>query len=141
MKAINTSALEASEMVVLPPNFVMISINEEHSPPVPLSFSATDRVLRVHFTDITADEKDKGVTYRPIQDQDAHAIIKFVKEHKDKNFIVHCAAGVSRSSAVCFYIHTIYGHELRKSFWFLSEPNPFVLGKLLIEHHRPIIQQ
>ena len=67
----------------------------------------------------------------------AKEIVNFVRENKDKNFIVHCAAGVSRSSAVCMFIHLTYGHSLKGQFWYTSEPNSHVLGKLLIEDKRP----
>ena len=34
----------------------------------------------------------------------AEYIVKFVKKHKDKQFVVHCFAGLSRSAAVALWI-------------------------------------
>lgn len=135
----NICAREAEEIKYLPENTVLISINEEHGNLYPLQVNIDDRVLRLRFSDITSMINDDGKQYLPITRNTANKVVDFVEENKDKNFIVHCAAGVSRSSAVCMYIHIRYGHTLRNAFWSLSQPNPFVLGCLFIEQKRPCI--
>jgi predicted protein tyrosine phosphatase len=136
----NICAREAEEIKYLPENTVLISINEEHGNFYPLQVSIDDRVLRLRFSDVTTmiNHRD-GNQYLPISRETANKVVNFIEENKDKNFIVHCAAGVSRSSAVCMYIHLKYGHALRNAFWSLSEPNSFVLGRLFIEAKRPLI--
>lgn len=52
----------------------------------------------------------------------------FVEQHKEKDFIVHCDAGISRSSAVAFFIKDFVGHSVEH--YHVVFPNPWV-SKLL----------
>jgi protein tyrosine phosphatase len=136
-EAINISAIEAQHIKGLGSNCVLISINDEHGRLNQLKFKETEEnVLRLRFTDICQEIEDRGKTYHPINDEQADQILNFVGKNEGKNIIVHCAAGVSRSSATCLFLHLFYGYELRKNFWNISEPNPFVLGKLIIQHNK-----
>jgi predicted protein tyrosine phosphatase len=137
LKAYNTGEWEVKDMAALPPNTVLISIGEEYDEPAKFHFPNDDMVLRVKFSDVRAPIENKGATLHPMSQMDAYNILGFIKLNKDKNFIVHCTAGVSRSGAVALFIHLKYGHQLRKNYWQLSEPNEFVLGKLMIEDRRP----
>lgn len=38
----------------------------------------------------------------------AKQVINFIEEHKDKDFYIHCAAGISRSQAFVKYIKNVY---------------------------------
>ena len=72
-------------------------------------------VLYLHFDDIDningyEIKKDEGFVvdihnccYELISDEDAEKIVNFVNRHKDSvdTIIVHCRAGISRSSGVC----------------------------------------
>jgi predicted protein tyrosine phosphatase len=70
--------------------------NEDHS-----------NVLRLWFDDVETDlqvsptnpEKCSAFT-----EEQAHQIIEFIDRNKDKNFFVHCSAGISRSGAVGTFI-------------------------------------
>lgn len=136
-EAINISAIEAQHIKTLGANCVLISINDEHGDLNQLKFKETEEnVLRLRFTDICEEIQDKGKTYHPINDEQADQILNFVAKHDGKNIIVHCAAGVSRSSATCLFLHLFYGYELRKNFWQVSEPNKFVLGSLIVQYQK-----
>jgi predicted protein tyrosine phosphatase len=130
----NICAAEACDLKYLPQNTVMVSIKEEYGPLHDLQIK--NDVLVVRFSDITTRQEIKGQMYHPISQETALKMLDFIALNKDKNFLVHCFAGVSRSSAVALFINNRYGHSLRPHFWALSEPNPFVLGKLIVESKR-----
>lgn len=137
MLAINMSAYEAEKIIALPPNSALISINDEDIDFYPLNVSGKD-VLRLRFTDLRGNQpiKHKDKWYRPISLDEAHEIITFIEQRPDYNWYIHCAAGISRSSAVAMFLHIVYGHELKLSFYELSDPNPYMLGLLLSEYYR-----
>ena len=91
-------------------------------------------VLNLNFDDIAEDTMPWGnYNLTGISDTDAERVVKFIEERKDKNFMIHCSAGQSRSQAVVRYILDTYGGEDR---WEINKDNPpttpnyFVLGKL-----------
>ena len=129
----------AVEDLQLNPNTVMISVNEEDRPLYKLACGRDpEKVFTARFTDVTAKTwHDSGMVYNPISDSEAEAMYKFIAKNKDKNFVVHCAAGVSRSGAIALFIHQEFGHKLKGDYWSSSVPNPYVLGKLIIAKHRP----
>ena len=123
----------AARIESLDDNSVLISINEEDLPLRKLKLDRnSSKVLTVVFSDVTAKVNVKGLVYNPIDTEQALKILDFVNINKNKNFYVHCAAGVSRSAAICLYLNLVHGHELKPNFWSVSRPNPFVLGKLFI---------
>jgi predicted protein tyrosine phosphatase len=110
----------------------LISINEEYEPLYPLKLDReSENVLTLRFTDITAPLTHEGEMYHPISAEDAFKILKFIDKHLTKDFIVHCAAGVSRSSAICLYLHIMHSYVLKDNFWLSSSPNCYVLGMLM----------
>jgi len=138
MKAINISAREIADLKDLPKGWCCISINEEHYDYYPIGFDQEgkdERILRVRFSDVTAPISKiahDNMVFNPINDDTAKKIVDFIEENKGKNLLVHCAAGVSRSAAVCLYAHLTYSHGVKDNFWALSHPNKFVLGALLV---------
>jgi predicted protein tyrosine phosphatase len=138
-KAINISADEAANIFQLPEDTVLISINNEHRDLYPLMFDG-DNVLRLVFSDIVSDKSYNGNVYRPIQPGHVVKILEFINDNLGKNFIVHCAAGVSRSSAVCLFLHLVHGYDLKPNFWHFSEPNSIVLRELICHHKRKEVE-
>jgi predicted protein tyrosine phosphatase len=137
LTAHNISANHAMDMEKLPENTVLISINNEYQPLWPLKLDRQDpNVLTVCFSDITSNMEVKGQLFKPLVDDDIVKILKFTNLHKDKNFLVHCAAGISRSSAICLYLNQMYGHTLRPDFWKVSHPNYYVIGCLMVNRLR-----
>lgn len=129
----NISAEEARTIKYLPNNSVLISINEEDMDLHPLKLDRNDsRILTLKFSDVTRPCDVHGIKYNPISSDDALKVLDFINLNKDKNFIVHCHAGISRSAAICLYLHIIHGHELKKHFWRLSCPNKYILGQLMV---------
>jgi predicted protein tyrosine phosphatase len=134
MQAINICAGEAADISQLPDSTVLISINEEYGERYPLQFE--ENVLRVSFSDVCSEISYQGQVRRPIGPKQIGEILDFIQMNLGKHFLVHCAAGVSRSSAVCLFLHLIHGYTLRADFWRISEPNSVVLRELIVTHKR-----
>ncbi len=137
MQAININWLQANSIQELPEDWVLISINDEYRDLYPLQLKRdSDNILTMVFTDSISDFERDGKTYHTLNQEMATRVVDFVRKYKDKNFVIHCQAGVSRSSAVALYIHLKYGHTLKDKFWEYSNPNTQVLGMLLREEER-----
>lgn len=85
-------------------NTILISIN--HPGDDDLYFSGWEKVLWLFFDDVT--EHVGG--YEPFTLEMAQHIKDFVS--KDKDVVVHCTAGVSRSAAVAKWISEEFGHTV-----------------------------
>lgn len=131
-KAINISAHEAEEIQYLPNDTVLISINPTDGELFPLKINREDaRILTVRFDDVTDDKEYNGtIVKRKIDYETCLKILDFINLNKDKNFVINCAMGVSRSAAICLYLHLQHGHELKRRYWQTSNPNKYVLGSL-----------
>ena len=78
-------------------NTVLISIhdpNREIHPPSKVEGWVD--VLQIQFWDV---ESTIG-NYEPLSEEQGGIIKRFIEKHKDKRFMIHCAAGVSRSAGV-----------------------------------------
>jgi len=121
---------EAEDITVLPENTVLISIGNPHDDFWKLKEHPPEKVHKQVFADTTAKVGYDKREYLPINKDQAFEVVTFIEENKDKHFIVNCHAGISRSGAVCLFINKNYGHSLKKDFWALSHPNPYVFGML-----------
>ncbi len=130
MKTINIPYTAAEQIESLGDNTVLISISSDLENKPNLKVSG-DNVLKVYFPDVTARIERGGVFHDPMHGDTAMEILAFIKKHLGKNFIVHCHAGVSRSSAICLFMHVIHGYELKENFWAVSSPNTHVIGELI----------
>lgn len=81
--------------------------------------------LSIQFWDI----EEEICQYKPIKEEEAKTIKDFINKHKDKSFIIHCEAGISRSAAVGMAV--ILGCECNwDKYLFSTSPNP------ITNHHR-----
>ena len=132
--ACNISQEMAEGLVSLPANTALISIDGPEARDTSLKVSGCD-VFKVRFADVNEAFYHRTTTlYTPISAEQALCLMQFIRARKSMNFIVHCYAGVSRSGAVCLFIHLVHGHRLKENFWMLSQPNPRVVGELMIAH-------
>lgn len=133
-RALNICLDEAERLKKLPDGWVMISINGNHDGKARLQIPLDERVLSVTFDDLrqVSDVKYAGKTYEPMSCFIGRQILDFVHKNKSQSFLIHCHAGVSRSSAVALFIHLVYGHELTSKFWHVSSPNEMMVGRLMI---------
>lgn len=97
------------------PNTVVISITCP-ADPCPLKEGWED-ILRLEFHDVALppqelppDLADRVILF---DEEMAAQIRHFVRQHQDRDFVIHCAAGVSRSVAVGTYLRDAHGADLR----------------------------
>ncbi len=136
MKAINISAAEMANIKELPSDWTIISINEEYGDLYPINLTTNNKVLRLRFTDTDEGGVVKnGVSLRTINENEAKEIINFIKENTYKNYLIHCFAGISRSSAVAAFLHIAFGYGLKDNYWQTSMPNLTVLKFLVREYY------
>lgn len=79
---------------------VIISIGDPKESLPDLACDPID-LLRIEVDDVN---EDLGPEYRMFDWHDARKILEFEHRYKDHDIIVHCAAGVSRSSAVALFL-------------------------------------
>jgi len=128
----NINQDEAASLDYLPSDTVLISIYAEHTSPAKLKMDRnSSKILTVQFSDVTCNTLVDRTLFTPLDTPTALKIIDFIELNKEKNFIVHCKAGISRSAAVCLYINIMHGHILKSNFWRISRPNRYALGQLL----------
>jgi predicted protein tyrosine phosphatase len=85
----------------------IISIGNPGSRP-PRSFvKSTLPKLRLEFKDVVDDS--------PLSPKKEHIerLINFGRQHIDKSFVIHCQAGVSRSSACAIVLESLNGQDLK----------------------------
>jgi predicted protein tyrosine phosphatase len=90
-----------------------ISINDtEGSYSKPWFNENHSNVLNLHFDDVESAlevSPTNKIQCRPFTEEQGKAIIDFIESNKDKRqFIVHCAAGISRSGAVGLFINDYF---------------------------------
>ena len=118
MKVLHTSILEICD-IIPSDDTVLISIREPGSGDNLCNtahFSGKKLELQPGWNNICVlefDDIDEPVEHMTHFDMNhAIKIIDFVSEMKDKNIIVHCHAGVSRSGAVAKFISDAFKHEI-----------------------------
>jgi len=93
---------------LIPGNTAIICIHdpdiEFHNKMVMRSY---DETLEIRFWDI---EEAIG-KYTPITDEQGKFIRKFIERNKDRNFLVHCMAGQSRSAGVACAVECIVNFD------------------------------
>lgn len=132
-KTINICANEAEAIQELLPNECLISINNTTNPPWNLKVDG-ERVLRVFFDDVPFPIVHKGLQYAPMNVDQAHQIIDFIKKWEGNDFLINCHAGIARSSSAALFLHLHFGYDLKPNFYRTSDPNVLVLGLLVKEY-------
>lgn len=89
--------------------------------------------LKISFHDLKeATEDDKKNNLFPPTRKIAHKIVRFILDNEDKNIVVNCAAGISRSGAVCKFLEDVLGYKWIEFGKVLALPN-MLLYDLLVE--------
>ena len=73
----------------------------------------TPEIINLYFDDITeptAMWKGK-VSLTGISQEQADRLCEFIERNQDKDFYIHCEAGLSRSQGVVRYILDVYGED------------------------------
>lgn len=68
--------------------------------------------LRIAFWDVVKiTEGLFGETFEPPTKEQAARIVDFLVKSRGRNILVNCAAGISRSGAVCAFLEKHFGYE------------------------------
>ena len=87
---------------------VLISIRDPDKLPHPESkIQGFSDVLQINFWDIESTMGDTEV----ISQEQGNIIRDFILKNKDKQFLIHCAAGVSRSAGVGMAVECLVNHN------------------------------
>lgn len=88
--------------------------------------------LKISFHDLCEPLESEEKELFPPTRRIAHKIVRFILDNKDKNIVVNCAAGVSRSGAVCKFLEDVLGYKWIEFGKELALPN-MLLYDLLVE--------
>lgn len=145
-------------------DFAWISISEPNQQETIVSNPILDKFpnLKIAFWDITfhsvlTDIKNGvEIKYHPPTYDNARQIVNFILKNEGRDIIVNCAAGYSRSTAVCKFCEDILGYEwlggsdkylegeskeARTLYWGKkwSDPNLVLYQKMVDYYHFPIL--
>ena len=117
-------------------NYIIISIHESPIEDYNIHFSKDyfcKDVLELHFSDIQESWESKIPSdFLLFSDKDAEDIVNFVKKYENSpidEILIHCNAGVSRSTAVAAAISEYLGMD--SSVYFKEgSPNEYIYKKL-----------
>ena len=93
--------------------------------------------LSISFWDLTQVIQHGGQTLYPPSPSVAKAIVDFLLSHQEKDIIVNCAAGISRSGAVAQFCEKGLGYEWLEVGKRKALPNP-VLFELMMDYYSPM---
>ncbi len=83
------------------------------------SFNRFNKLLVCQFDDIDDEDRDGLVYHNAPTEKDAQRIVNFIRGIDDRKLIVHCEAGICRSSATAIGAHFIkFGSEGAKERFF-----------------------
>lgn len=80
----------------------------------------------------------EGEELLPMTEKQAEELYTFLCLNRDKNIVVNCAAGISRSGAVCRFCEDYLGHEWEPMSKLHAQPNIHVYNLLRREHLKTI---
>lgn len=106
----------------IPKNIAIISIGEPDTKEHLLQDSSN--VINLDFWDIN-DYYLEG--YEGMSDEQAIVSYKFIKDNMEKDFHIHCAAGVSRSQAFGRFLEDCFGYNVVSVGKNQPHPNTHVL--------------
>lgn len=101
LMAYNNGEIEGEDMV-------LIAIHDPGNAPHPATkVEGFHDVLQMHFWDI----EESFANYEMISKEQGQEIKNFIIKNKDKQFLIHCAAGVSRSAGTACAVECIVNYK------------------------------
>lgn len=74
------------------------------------------------------DSKKKETCIQPDQTKQLY---DFIMKHKDKHFVIHCLAGISRSAAIAIFINELFVEHFINAYY---DHNGIVYTQLKLQH-------
>jgi predicted protein tyrosine phosphatase len=120
-------------------NSIWISIGEPEKTFQRVSnpFLEQSPFLKIEFWDVTKVFDYGGEIFTPPTDEDAQKIVDFILDNPGKDIIVNCAAGISRSGAVCQFCEDVLMYKWHEPFKKRAVPNILLYSKML-KYYRKI---
>lgn len=116
-KVLLTGELHASHLIGLNPDLRVVSIGDlENSLPIYSFEKHPGPKLRLLFDDVDREMPHLG--YMPPTMPQMKTLIRFLQEHKDGDWLVHCAQGKSRSSAAVILLGAVHGLSPKEAIAF-----------------------
>lgn len=126
------SVAERFELDLDTSNLAWISIGEPESTFVHINNAILNQseTLKISFSDFTKPEDIRPGDYPPTAEI-AKEILTFILQNRGKNFIINCAAGISRSGAICKFLEDVFDYEWPEQYKKLSSPNRLLYNLLI----------
>lgn len=136
-----------NEFITKSDNLVAISVHEEDNVGIPdeLLSNTYDNYLKVAFWDLPQAvyfDEENNKSYYGLNDEIAKEIVLFIMDNINENFVINCAAGVSRSAAIgmailaiklfdgnLYEFQTCYKNPIMEHWRY--KPNKYVFSKLI----------
>lgn len=150
MKCLNLPrfAVEGWKTKCNPEKVAWISIGEPETSFDHVHNPILDKIpnLKISFQDLKRHQLEAGVC--PPSLKFADKIVSFILRHPTKNFLVNCAAGVSRSGAICKFLEDYFNYKWVEFGKEIALPNNYLyelleqvyIGRLMemYEHQKEI---
>jgi protein-tyrosine phosphatase len=128
------SGMDVVESMVSNP--IWISISEPDMPETIVSNSILEQSphLKISFWDLTEQLQHQGEMLQPPSENHASEIVSFIFNNPDRDILINCAAGISRSGAICRYCEDVLGYKWVEYRKIHAVPNS-KLYRMLVDHH------
>ena len=92
--------------------------------------------LQTAFYDATPPTYDMGrFTMHPATEEDIAPLVDFLVEHQEKDVVVNCAFGVSRSGAVAQFCQNVLNYNWNPQCKNQANPNKYIYA-LMVRYYR-----
>ena len=116
-------------------NPIWISVNEPDSIAYPTENPKLDDCsLKLYFWDITQETPYGDEMLLPPTMDDAIQIVDFILANPDRDILTNCAAGISRSGAICQFCEDYLGYEWVQAFKNRAFPNT-LLYRMMVAYY------
>lgn len=117
-----------------PETDIWISIGEPELPESVINNPVLNKIPSLHIQFWDVEINTFGVfneKYPVASDEEIKTIFEFISKHKDKNILVNCAAGISRSGAIAAFCSDILGYNWIGVGLERAVPNKYIYNKLI----------
>lgn len=123
-------------------DYIWISISEPDKPDSIVNSKVLDQLpkLKLAFWDVCETMEFNRDIIHPPSENDARQIVLFLLANPDKNIIVNCAAGVSRSGAVAQFCQDFLGCEWVGDGKWRASPN-HKLYSMMRDYYRILVEK
>ena len=120
-------------------NPIWISVNEPENIEWPTKNPKLDECsLKLYFWDIVQETPYGDEILLPPSMEDAIKIVDFILANPDRDILTNCAAGISRSGAICKFCEDYLGYEWVQAFKNRAFPNK-LLYRMMSEYYCDVL--